>query len=622
MKNSKKIDQLAVDNLKINALAAISKAQSGHSSITISAAKIFHALFFYNYHFDIKNPNWVARDRFVLSASQASALYYAMLRFCGLLSREQLEKFAQIDSDCKGSAVKSNTLGIDLTTAPLGQGIAMGVGLAISEAYLENKFPEASHYTYVLCSWADLQEGVAQEALAYAAENRLNKLIILFDSNGSDNSAFLKSKYSVDLKAKYTALNFNFVTIKDASARSISKAIKHAKHSNLPTIIEIKTAFGENIIKEDIGSLNGKYLEEAEIEELKDKTSFQKTDFFEIYSQVETAYKQRMQELHEKASRWTASDELLNFLNDEVKENINDIGISEHDNLYENAIVLINNLADKYNNILLASTNISSFNKIKSANGVFASNNRNGRALLLGLREFAMASITNGLASHSNIRPIVFCALTFSNYMLPAIRMSAIMKNKVLYVLTHDSVLAYDKGPSMQAIEQLAQLRSIPNLEILRPCDDNELRGAFEYYFNNAEGPVVISISEDIVKRFNETSKHPIKEGAYYLLENASPWTLISTGRDIEDLYDIANELNISLISASNIKNLNKLDFDYNRAISYESLTTFGWSKFAKYNLGVDSYVTGGNSKDVAKLLGIDKTSLKNKISKIIENNK
>lgn len=622
MKSNKKIDQLAVDNLKINSLAMVSKAEYGYSSINISGAKIFHALFYYNFNFNINDHNWIARDRFVLSASQCTPLYYSILRFYGIINKEDLENYANYNSDLKANAELSEKFGIDASTLPSGQGIGVAVGMAIAESYLSLKFPEVSHYVYAFCSKLELEEGIAQEALEYAGLNKLKKLIILCDSSSSQYSNYSISNNNINTKKKYEAMGIEYILLKDASSKSISKAIKAAKKSSKPTIIEVESKFGESSIKEDIASLSGNQLSQTELEDFKDKTKFQKTDFFDIYNDVKEAYLKRASYLENIANKWTASDALINYINDEVKENINDIGINTEEDLKSNVELLLNNISDKYQNVFISSSNISNFLKMKSLNGVYASNNRLGRALLVGQRRFAMANISNGLALHSNFRAVIFSPLIFSSYMFSAIRSSALMNLKVLYIFSHDSVLLNGCGPIYQPIEQLNQLRAIPNLVVLRPCDINELKGALEFYLNSANGPVVISLGENILNNIENSSKNEFKEGAYYILKSNSKYTLISSGRDIAVAHEIAKELNISLISAGNIKNLEKLNYQKQFAISFESLSNLNWSKYAKYNLGISSFGYAGADEEIAKHFSIDKNSLKEKIQKIINLNK
>nr|WP_237076573.1 1-deoxy-D-xylulose-5-phosphate synthase N-terminal domain-containing protein [Mycoplasma phocoeninasale] len=300
MKNNKRFDNIAVDNLKINALATILNTNNNHPNIIISSAKIFHAVFFYHLKFDINNPNWVARDRFILSSTHGSQLYYSMLKMIGLISEEQLRNYGKNNSDLPLTIEKSEKYGIDFSSGSLGQGVGVAVGLAIAEAHMSNKFPEVSHFTYVLCNESDLQEGNAYEALAYAGINGLNKLIVLYNSNSVNVNA-IGSRNQTNNKKKYEAMNFNYILLNDATAISIAKAIKKAKNSSKPTFIEIKTEFNEiNFLSE--GSKEQKFTEEI-LEKIKEKSFFQKNDFFAAYSEVTQAYNEKIAKNSEKFSR-------------------------------------------------------------------------------------------------------------------------------------------------------------------------------------------------------------------------------------------------------------------------------------------------------------------------------
>ncbi|QJG66679.1 transketolase [Mycoplasma phocoeninasale] len=617
MKNNKRFDNIAVDNLKINALATILNTNNNHPNIIISSAKIFHAVFFYHLKFDINNPNWVARDRFILSSTHGSQLYYSMLKMIGLISEEQLRNYGKNNSDLPLTIEKSEKYGIDFSSGSLGQGVGVAVGLAIAEAHMSNKFPEVSHFTYVLCNESDLQEGNAYEALAYAGINGLNKLIVLYNSNSVNVNA-IGSRNQTNNKKKYEAMNFNYILLNDATAISIAKAIKKAKNSSKPTFIEIKTEFNEiNFLSE--GSKEQKFTEEI-LEKIKEKSFFQKNDFFAAYSEVTQAYNEKIAKNSEKFSRWSASNELQSFLSDEIKENINDISTKENID-YEGATYsIVNNLANNYGNIFLCNNNVMSTTNNHYLNGVFEKNNLNGRTVLLGNREMAMANIACGLALHSNIRPIVFIPLSYATYVSLAIKMAAINQSRVLFVFINDLVLS-STGQINQPIEQLMLLRSIPNLVTMRPFDIKELKGAFEYYLNNTTFPAAILISDNIIPNVKETSKNEFKAGAYYLLKSSNKFTLLSTGFDIKIMYNIAKKLNLSLISASNMNNLKKMKYDRNYAISFESMSTNGWKQYAKYNIGIDNYEASEILSTTQNKLKIDEKHIEAKIMNIINKN-
>ncbi|AXE60743.1 transketolase [[Mycoplasma] phocae] len=617
MKNNKRFDKIAVDNLKINALATILNTNNNHPNMLISAAKIFHAVFFYHLKFDANNPNWVARDRFILSSTHGSQLYYSMLKMIGLISEEQLRNYGKKDSDLPLTIEKNAKYCIDFSSGSLSQGVGVAVGLAVAEAHMSNKFPEVSHFTYVLCNESDLQEGSAYEALTYAGMNGLNKLIVLYDSNSMEINT-LDSRKKTNNKKKYEAINFNYIFLNDATTLSISKAIKKAKNSTKPTFIEIRTEFSEMNFLTD-GIEKSEFNEEV-LEKIKEKSSFQKNDFFASYAEVTQAYKEMVAKNSEKFNRWSPSNELLAFLSDEIKENINDINTKD-DISYENATYsIVNNLANNYGNIFICNNSVMSTTNNHYLNGVFEKNNLDGRTILLGNREMAMANIACGLALHSNIRPIVFIPLSYATYISLAIKMAAINKSRVLFVFVNDLVL-FSTGQINQPIEQLMLLRSIPNLTTMRPFDIKELKGSFEYYLNNTTNPAAILISDNIIPVIKETSKNEFKAGSYYLLNSNNKFTLISTGFDLKIMYNIAKKLNLSLISASNMNNLRKMKYDRNYTISFESMSTSGWKQYAKYNIGIDNYEINEIISTTQSKLEIDEKHIESKIINIINKN-
>ncbi|WP_412031325.1 transketolase-like TK C-terminal-containing protein [Metamycoplasma buccale] len=622
MKFKKNIDSLCVDNLKINALAAITKAKSGHPGIAIDAATILHTLFCYHLKYDPKHPLWVNRDRFILSSGHGSALLYAMLRMLGLISRSDLEKFRSYKSNTPGHPEYGLTPGIEASTGPLGQGIAMAVGMALAESQVNKRFPEFSHYTYVLCGDGDLQEGVAQEALSFAGTNKLNKLIVLYDSNDVQLDSFVKSVNLESPKEKYKAMGFKYILVNENSVKKINKAINKAKYSNIPVFIEIKTIIGEGTKKENSNLIHGQPLTNEEISDLKDILTFKKSDNFEYLDDVKNYYIKNIYAKNGVAyNLWNPSKKLMNFLNNELKINLNDINLNKNDSTRNTTGFVLNNLGNQYENIIAGSADLSSSTKIKGVNGVYAPNNRLGRNILYGVREFAMGAIANGIALHSNFRPIVSTFLTFSNYLIPAIRLAAQMRLKTLFIFSHDSVYAGQDGPTHQPIEQLASLRAMPNLTVLRPADENEVKGAIEYYFNKATNPVVIATTRQNIVSTNVTNKLKFEDGAYYIYHGKNPWTLIATGSELNTFYNIGKKLNISVISASNTNNLESLNYNINKAISFEAASTFGWAKYAKYNIGIDEFGISATEKDIIKHFNLDEISLQKKVEEIIKRN-
>ncbi len=606
----KLIDQLSVDNLKINALALITKAKNGNPTVTISSAKIFHALFFYHLKFDLENPNWIARDRVVISSKEHLHLYYATLKILGKISEKEFE------NSCNENIVTfDKKTGFDFLPTSYGQNIGYAAGLAIAQSNIAKKYPEANHFTYVICTKSDIETGAAQEALEYIGLNCLENLIVLYDSN-SIKAANLNSYQ--DNQKKYEALNFKYFLIKDANAKAIAKIISIAKKTKKPCFIEIKTSIQEGIYKEELASNKTKFLSKNTLEEIKEKSYFQKTNMFDSYPEVIEAYKEVFEKNHKKFSHWTNSDELTNFLNDEIKENTNDLKLKNNCSYLEASYSIINNLASKYENIFVASTELNSLANIHYLNGIYAANNLIARGLLTGKRELALTNIACGLAAHSNIRPFVFLATEYAHLAIQSIKLALALNLKIAFIISNEN-FGINSSINLN-VDQLAALRTISDFEILRPCDENELRGAFEYYLNNTNKSVLIEVNQKIMPKFEETSKSNFKTGAYYLWENKeNTHTIISSGADLEVIYEFAKRYKISLISASNINNLRFLKYDKNFAISFENQSTFGWSKYARFNIGINKFKYSANKNDLNYLTNLNIELIHNKILSIIE---
>ncbi|AZZ65497.1 transketolase [Metamycoplasma phocicerebrale] len=590
MFKNKRINEIAIDNIKMNSLAQIANAKSGNIPINISAAKIFHTLFAFHYKFDFLNPDWICRDRFILSDAYAIPTYYSMLYLLGLISREEIENINKASNPFKSYLKKNTNLGIETSSGRQGQGVAEAVGIAIAEANLSSNFNEISHYTYVFVSSKDLETGIANEALQYAGSLKLNKLIVLYDSNSLLSNTIETKKDLIDIKKIYESYGFNFQRIDGTNYKSISNAISKAKKSKKPNFIEIKTTLGElnlNILENY--STNNKILTFEEIDEFKETLNFKKTDFFDIYPEVKSSYKKVFERNHELFKKWTPSDRLLDFLNEELKENVNDNFLSNSQDISTNLFAIINNIFDKYKNTFALSSLINTLFKIKSSNGVFAKNNTEGRSLLLGMKKTSMSLIANGIYIHSNIKPFIFNSLSDADSFIGGIRKAIDDKMKLLYFFNNDINTVENLKSSYQAEEQISLLNSIEGLKILYPGDLHELLGAIEFYLNKAQGPVVIIANLSSNWLCKDTSKHSFILGSYFILKNNSDFTLLAKGCDLQLAYKIAEKNNINLISVSNDDNLSKLNYNKKMAITFTKDIYEGWMKYAKYNLNINN---------------------------------
>ncbi|MGZ9413846.1 transketolase [Mycoplasma sp. Z386] len=618
MNYNKNLDQLSINTLKINGTAAINKANSGHPGIVLGAATIMHTLFSRHLVFNPMSPEWINRDRFILSAGHGSALLYAQLRVLGLIKKEDLMNFRQMDSLTPGHPEFGHTIGVEATTGPLGQGIGMGVGLALAESHLNSKFSEINHYTYVLCGDGDLQEGVANEALSLAGKWELNKLIILHDSNDVQLDTKVEAVNADDLRLKMESLGFFYQQVKN-DVEKISKAIEKAKSSKKPSFIEVKTIIGEGATKQGTSDVHGAPLGK-DFENLKSKLNWTMDDF-ELPQEVEQYYRETLFKRGEDAQNsFVESEELKNYLENANKEISINLTLKENDATRNSSGAVIKYLNENTQHWIGGSADLVASTKVGGADGVFSVENRQGRNLLFGVREFAMGAIANGLALHSVLKPFVSTFFVFSDYVKPAMRLSALMKLPVTYVFTHDSVFVGEDGPTHQPIEQLAMLRSLPGIKVLRPADEKEVIASYELAINSVNKPHVIVLTRQNITSLASTNKDLFKQGSYFVNKTNSKYALVATGSELATALKIGKEFDLNVISASNWDN--KVLWNPMNTISIEAASTFGWAKLARHNIGHDDFGYSAPGDLVYKKIKLDYESVKQYVLKHFKLNK
>ena len=603
----------AIDTLKINGVSAINVANSGHPGIVLGSATMVHTIFTKHLNFDPKNPKWVNRDRFILSAGHGSALLYAELRLLGLISEEDLRNFRQLGSITPGHPEYGMTPGVESTTGPLGQGIGIGVGLALAEESLKSRFNEINHFTYVLCGDGDLQEGVAMESLSFAGQQQLSKLIILHDSNDIQLDTPVKEVFSDNMKKRMESIHFEYILVKENSEEAINAAIMQAKKSNKPSFIEVKTIIGDGASAQGTSSVHGAPLGN-DIEIVKKNLNWKEDGFF-VPEEVKKHYQETIFKRGAEAfSNFKESEGLKKFLQSKQIE-IN-IKLEKNQATRVTSGEVIKHLNETQINWMGGSADLSGSTKAAGGDGVFSIKNRKGRNILFGVREFAMGSIANGMALHSNFKPFISTFFVFSDYMKPSIRLAAIMKLPVTYVFTHDSIFVGEDGPTHEPIEHIAMIRSIPNVNFIRPADENEVKGAYELAFNNKTTPTVIALTRQNIKSLNETSKEKIQKGIYKVVDNDSEWNIIASGSELSNAIEIAKELKVNAVSISNA--IGNVSWDVTKGITIEAATTYGLGKFGIYNFGIDTFGESGEGSQVYKHFKLDKTSLLTIIKNII----
>lgn len=635
----------------------INEAKSGHPGIVLGAAPIIYTLYANHLRFDRDNPNYFNRDRFIMSAGHGSALLYSTLFMAGFdLEIEDLKNFRQINSKTPGHPELGITPGVDMTTGPLGQGFATAVGVAIAEAHLEARYNKFSKNlfdfnTYVLCGDGDLEEGISYEAASLAGTLGLNKLIVLYDSNDTQLDSNTDIVFTEDIKMRFEACNWNYLKVIDGEDYlSISKAIDEAKKSTKPTIIEIKTKIGKFSKNEGKNIIHGGPLEKDDITNIKSKLNIRDVSFnvsndtIEDFQDLITKRCNNISEsFNEKLEKLNSDikDEIMYLMSSNKKLDFKDLIYDEPENKQESPIItsgkVLNELSKLNQSIIGGSSDVFRATKtLIEKEDVFSPKNYKGRNIYFGVREHAMGAILNGLAI-TGYRPYGATFLAFSNYLMPAIRMGAMLKLPITYIFTHDSISLGEDGPTHQPIEQLAQLRAIPNLEVFRPCDANEVIGVYKTIMKKENSPAVISLSKNILPILEETNSNEVEKGGYIVRNNLRKLDgiIISSGEEVHIAIEIAKRLNIKgfdirVVSMPSISRFLENTKDYIeeilpvgiRKIVIEASSKMPWNEIVfnkKYLITLDNYGKSGKKDDVYKEFGFDIDSLEEKVEDLLK---
>lgn len=657
--NNYEIDNLAINNIKSLGIDMITSANSGHPGIVLSAAPILYTLYTKHMKFDNKNDKWINRDRFVLSAGHGSALLYAVLFMCGFLTIDELKQFRKMNGTTPGHPEYNVTKGVDATTGPLGQGIATAVGMAIAEKFLNNRYSIKKnvslidHYTYVLCSDGDLMEGISYEACSIAGNLGLGKLIILYDSNNVTLDTNTNETLKENVLDRFKTMNFDVSLVKDGTdIKEIDEAITKAKAvKDKPSIIEIKTILGNGSKLQNTSEVHSDPLDEDDISKLKEKLGIRDV-MFTVYEEVKSYVASIIEDKKQKdIKEWNKllnkmlekcdskrKEEIEKLINNDLLIDLSNLVFDKDDNLFDSgrniSSVLLNKLVTDDTLMMGGSADVATSTRTYLTNMKdFTNNNPSGRNILFGVREHAMGGILNGIAL-SGIRPFGSCFLSFSNYMLPSIRLAALMKLPILYIFTHDSISIGQDGPTHQPVEQLLQLRSIPNLTVYRPYDANEVLGAYKSALNNLEGPSAIVLSKTNIPISKKTKINEVDNGGYYLYKSDdSKGVIISTGEDMQLAHNVYNKLkevgiNIDLLSMPSIerflaqpKKYQEKILNKDKIIVLEASHPYSWYKFVKDDeliIGIDSFGKSGSKEEVLEYFNLTEEEVLKKIKKVI----
>lgn len=647
-----------IDQIRCLGIDMIQKAKSGHPGIVLGAAPIIYALYAHHLRIDVENPNYFNRDRFVMSAGHGSALLYATLYMAGFpITQEDLEKFRQIDSITPGHPEYGVTPGVDVTTGPLGEGFATAVGMAMAEAALRARYNKGKKdiidfNTYVLCSDGDLMEGNSYEAASLAGTLRLNKLIVLYDSNDVCLDGKTDITWNENIAMRFISMGWNVITVTDGeNFESISKAIEEAKSSTTkPTLIEIKTILGRDSVKQGTNAVHGGPLTTEDVSHIKEKLKIRDIPFTiskGACDDFQYLISKRCKKLAEKFEK------SLEALSEEEREELNilmqtDKSIDIKNLIYEppedkqeaprdTSSKVLNSLVMNSPLLLGGSADLFAANKTYiTEGGDFSADNYNGKNIFFGVREHAMGSILNGLAL-CGFRPYGSTFLSFSDYLRPSIRLACMMKLPVIYIFSHDSISVGEDGSTHQPVEQLASLRTMPNLEVYRPADANEVIGSYRAILAKKTGPAVITLSRNKLPILESTKVNEVEKGGYIVFDppQKADGIVIATGEEVHLAIEAATRLQqkgiqIRVVSMPNLGRFLMREESYIdeilpveiRKIVIEAASSMPWNRIvfnSKYLITLDQFGASGTKEDVYKKFGFDIDSIENKIENLLK---
>lgn len=641
------MDREIVNNIKSLGIDMIDCANNGHPGIVLGAANIIYTLYAKHMNINVEDPTWENRDRFVLSAGHGSALLYATLYMAGFdLTIDDLKRFRHIHSKTPGHPEYGMTMGVDMSTGPLGQGIASAVGMALAGKISHEKYrlPKKSklgkeqslfdYHVYVLCGDGDLMEGISYEATSLAGSLKLNNLIVLYDSNNVSLDGKTENTFTENVIERFKALNWNTILVNNNTISSIDKAIMEAKESDRPTLIEIKTIIGEGSINENSNKVHGKPLDKDDITKLKLKLKIDPTEFYVDMVAKENFSKQIKERSLKKYELFNRLVKELDYHKIEVNLNLNDLSfssdLSEELRTTNGKIML--EIAKRIPNFIGGSADVGSSTKAVLPNDL---NNFVGNNIYFGVREHAMGAVLNGLALNGYYS-FGSTFLVFSDYLKPAIRMTALMNLPVTYIFTHDSVNIGQDGPSHQPIEQLVALRSIPNMLVFRPADAEEIVGCWEYIINNKK-PSCLVLSRNEVPMNKLTDRRLVAKGGYIVRkENDLYAIIICTGSEVNLGIKIADylyekySLDVRVVSMPSKELFLKQPKEYQeeilpkgvRTIVIEAGSKYGWEGFVysdKYLITLDRFGYSGTKEEVLKEMNFDYDQILQKIVRLLK---
>ena len=625
------IEEMSVNAIRVLSADAIQKANSGHPGLPLGTAPVAYELFAKHMNYNPHNPDWVNRDRFVLSGGHGSMLLYSLFHLFGIgnLSLEEVKNFRQFGSLTPGHPEYGHTVGVEATTGPLGQGMAMAVGMAMAEAHLSsvfNKegFPVVDHYTYVLGGDGCMMEGISSECFSLAGTLGLSKLIVFYDSNNISIEGSTDIAFTEDVVTRFKAFGFQTIEVEDGNdLEAIGKAIEEAKADKTrPSLIKVNTLIGYGCpAKQGKASAHGEPLGVDNVAALKENLNWPCKGDFEVPKEVYDHYKELADNMAKAEDKWNELFAAYVEKYPEMKElwdnyfdgyDMSDLFNSDGywakgdkpEATRSTSGTILNMIKKAMPNLIGGSADLAPSNKtnMKDA-GDFSKDNYAGTNLHFGVREQAMAAIGNGLALHGGLKAFVATFFVFSDYVKPMARLSALMKLPLTYVFTHDSIGVGEDGPTHEPVEQLAAFRSLPDFTVFRPCDRTETAAAWMYAVENECGPTGLVLTRQNLPQIEGSSKDALKGG--YVIADSDKATpdaiIIASGSEVSLAVNAKEELkkysiDVRVVSMPSMELFDKQSAEYKESVlpdavrkrvAVEALSDFGWYKY----VGLDGKV-------------------------------
>lgn len=625
------IEEMSVNAIRVLSADAIQKANSGHPGLPLGTAPIAYELFSKHMNYNPQNPEWINRDRFVLSGGHGSMLLYSLFHLFGIgnLSLDEVKNFRQFGSLTPGHPEYGHTVGVEATTGPLGQGMAMAVGMAMAEAHLASVFnkegyPVVDHYTYVLGGDGCMMEGISSECFSLAGTLGLSKLIVFYDSNNISIEGSTDIAFTEDVVTRFKAFGFQTIEVEDGNDLcAIGKAIEEAKADKTrPSLIKVNTLIGYGCpAKQGKASAHGEPLGVDNVAALKENIGWPCKGDFEVPQEVYDHYKELSANMAKAEDKWNELFASYVEKYPEMKElwdnyfdgyDMSDLFNSDEywakvdkaEATRNTSGTILNMIKKAMPNLIGGSADLAPSNKtnMKDA-GDFSKDNYAGSNLHFGVREQAMAAIGNGLMLHGGLKAFVATFFVFSDYVKPMARLTALMQLPLTYVFTHDSIGVGEDGPTHEPIEQLAAFRSLPGFTVFRPCDRTETAAAWMYAVENECGPTGLVLTRQNLPQMEGSSKDALK-GGYVIADSQKEVPdaiIIASGSEVSLAVNAKEELkkdgiDVRVVSMPSMELFDKQSAEYKESVlpnavrkrvAVEALSDFGWYKY----VGLDGRV-------------------------------